>query len=270
MTLRDKTLEVSEGTRFQNFILLIISLNAVTIGLQTFDFGTKANELFDLLDNIFLWIFVMELVIRIHAHRFSFFGKGDNLFDFVIVVASLAPQAGPWSVLRVFRVFRALRLITSMPEMQRMVEAMLRSIRAIAAIGWLLCLVLYVFSVMATILYGDGGPHGELYFGNLGLSVYSLFQIMTLESWSHGIARLIIEEQGWEAAIFFIFYILCTSFTFLNMFIAVFTNTLAAIDIEEGDDQGFSGMREEIKNEISELKAMVSSLTEKLDSSSEE
>ncbi|MED5487381.1 MAG: ion transporter [Candidatus Thermoplasmatota archaeon] len=270
MSFRDKTLEVSESNRFQNFILLIISLNAVTIGLQTFDLGDKNNQMLDMLDNLFLWIFVVELFIRIHAHRIRFFGQGDNLFDFVIVVASLAPQAGPWSVLRVFRVFRALRLITSMPEMQRMVEAMLRSLRAIGAIGWLLCLVLYVFSVMATILYGDGGPNGELYFGNLGLSLYSLFQIMTLESWSHGIARLIIEEQGWEAAIFFIGYILCTSFTFLNMFIAVFTNTLAAIDIEEGDEQGFSRMHNEIKAEISELKVMISELNQKFDPTSEE
>ena len=257
MFSREKTLMVSEDNRFQNFVLLIISLNAVTIGLQTFDFSTRINNFLDTIDNIFLWIFVIEIFIRVHAYRFSFFKDGSNLFDFIIVAISLAPQAGPWSVLRVFRVFRALRLITSMPEMQRMVEAMLRSIRAIAAIGWLLCLVLYVFAVMATILYGDGGPNGELYFGNLGLSAYSLFQIMTLESWSHGIARAIIDEQGWSAALFFISYILCTSFTFLNMFIAVFTNTLAAIDIEGDDDKGFSRMRDEIKDEIEELKSLI-------------
>jgi voltage-gated sodium channel len=96
-----------------------------------------------------------------------------------------------------------------------------------------------------------------MYFGTLGDSLYSLFQIMTLESWSNGIARLIIEEQGWWASIFFVTYIISTSFTFLNMFIAVFTNTMAAIDIEDEDDEGFSRILKELKTEIRELKELV-------------
>mgnify|MGYP002632895740 FL=1 len=97
-----------------------------------------------------------------------------------------------------------------------------------------------------------------MYFGSLGLSLYSLFQIMTLESWSNGVARMIIEEQGWWAAIFFITYIISTSFTFLNMFIAVFTNTMAAIDIEDEDHEGFSRILTELKSEIGELKELLS------------
>jgi voltage-gated sodium channel len=144
-----------------------------------------------------------------------------------------------------------------MPEMQRMVEAMIRSLRGIMAISWLLVIVMYVFSVMGTMLFRDGGEFGELYFGSLGLSLFSLFQIMTLESWSNGIARMIIEEQGWWAAIFFITYIISTSFTFLNMFIAVFTNTMAAIDIEDEDHEGFSRILTELKAEIGELKELM-------------
>jgi voltage-gated sodium channel len=141
--------------------------------------------------------------------------------------------------------------------MQRMVEAMIRSLRGIMAISWLLVIVMYVFSVMGTMLFRDGGEFGELYFGSLGLSLFSLFQIMTLESWSNGIARMIIEEQGWWAAIFFITYIISTSFTFLNMFIAVFTNTMAAIDIEDEDHEGFSRILTELKAEIGELKELM-------------
>lgn len=141
--------------------------------------------------------------------------------------------------------------------MQRMVEAMLRSLRGIMAISWLLVIVMYVYSVMGTMLFRDGGEVGEMYFGSLGASLFSLFQIMTLESWSNGIARLIIEEQGWWASIFFVTYIISTSFTFLNMFIAVFTNTMAAIDIEDDDDEGFSRILSELKSEIRELKELV-------------
>ncbi len=142
--------------------------------------------------------------------------------------------------------------------MQRMVEALLRSLRGIMAISWLLVIVMYVYSVMGTMLFRDGGEFGEMYFGSLGLSLYSLFQIMTLESWSNGVARMIIEEQGWWAAIFFITYIISTSFTFLNMFIAVFTNTMAAIDIEDEDHEGFSRILTELKAEIGELKELLS------------
>tara|TARA_Y100000287_G_scaffold23406_1_gene16030 strand:- start:445 stop:807 length:363 start_codon:yes stop_codon:yes gene_type:complete len=108
---------------------------------------------------------------------------------------------------------------------------------------------------MGTVLFGSGGEYGETYFGNLGLSAYSLFQIMTLESWSNGIARMIVEEQGWWAAAFFISFIISTSFTFLNMFIAVFTNTMATVDIEDNDEHGMSKIYNDIMTELNEIKS---------------
>ena len=256
MDYRKKCYEISENLKFQYFILFLIVLNAATIGMETFEWPDKITDTLHLVDTIILWIFIVELVIRLYGNGFKFFEDPWNNFDFVIILVSIAPTTGPFSTLRVFRVFRALRLVSSMPEMQRMVEAMLRSLRGIAAISWLLCIVLYVFSVLATMMFATGGPAGELYFGSLGKSLYSLFQVMTLESWSNGIARLIIEEQGWWAAAFFVTFIISTSFTFLNMFIAVFTNTMATIE-EGGDDEGFSGMINELKEDISEVKELI-------------
>lgn len=255
MDLQARTLRIAEDPRFQNGIMLLIVVNAITIGMETFDWDPEVRNLLHMLDQVIIWIFILELVIRIHAHRSVFFTDAWSLFDLAVVLVSVLPSTGSLSILRIFRIFRALRLISVMPEVQRMVESILRSLKGITAIGGLLALVMYVFGVMATMLYGSGGPVGQLYFGSLGESMYSLFQIMTLESWSHGIVRGLIDEQGWDAAVFFIAYILCTSFTFLNMFIAVFTNTMAAIDIEGGDDEGFSRMLNEIKDEIAELRA---------------
>jgi voltage-gated sodium channel len=257
MTVREKCFSLSESSRFQNAILALIVLNAITIGIETFNWPEKIEWGLQALDSIILWVFILEILIRLYGNGRKFFVDSWNNFDFFIILFSVAPSTGPLSVLRVFRVFRALRLITSMPEMQRMVEAMIRSLRGIMAISWLLVIVMYVFSVMGTMLFRDGGEFGELYFGSLGLSLFSLFQIMTLESWSNGIARMIIEEQGWWAAIFFITYIISTSFTFLNMFIAVFTNTMAAIDIEDEDHEGFSRILTELKAEIGELKELM-------------
>ena len=240
---------------------MLIIINAGIIGLETFDWPEEVSTLLYGLDALILWVFILEIILRLIAHGARFFRDSWNNFDFVIILFSLAPATGPLIVLRVFRVFRALRLVSSMPEMQRMVESMLRSLRGIMAISWLLVIVMYVYSVIGTMLFSDGGPVGEEYFGNLGLSLYSLFQIMTLESWSNGIARLIVEEQGWWAAIFFITYIISTAFTFLNMFIAVFTNAIASVDIDDGDDIGFSRIINELKAEIAGLKDLISPLS---------
>ena len=255
MSFKQKCFNTSEDARFQNFILLLIVLNAVMIGIDTFELNTGLKTAIDIADTIVLYIFIVELLIRLVAHGSKFFNDGWNNFDFVIIIISLAPSSGAFNVFRVFRVFRALRLVSSMPEMQRMVEAMIRSLRGIAAISWLLCIVVYVYSVMGTVLFGSGGEYGETYFGNLGLSAYSLFQIMTLESWSNGIARMIVEEQGWWAAAFFVSFIISTSFTFLNMFIAVFTNTMATVDIEDNDEHGMSKIYNDIMTELNEIKS---------------
>jgi len=261
MKYSTKCYDLSESSRFQNAILALIVINAVTIGLETFPLPRSVLSALEALDSLILYIFIIELIIRLIGNGPRFFRDSWNNFDFLIVLFSIAPASGPLSVLRVFRVFRALRLVSSMPEMQRMVEAMVRSLRGIMAISWLLVIVMYVFSVMGTMLFGDGGDAGEMYFGNLGLSLFSLFQIMTLESWSNGVARAIVDEQGWWAASFFIAYIISTSFTFLNMFIAVFTNTMAAIDIEDEDNQGFSKILHDIKAEMEELKTHIMALT---------
>lgn len=260
MSFQKKCYDTSEDLRFQNFILLLIVLNAVLIGIDTFELSSNLKSLIDVADIVILYIFIVELLIRLVAHGTKFFNDGWNNFDFVIIIISLAPSSGAFNVFRVFRVFRALRLVSSMPEMQRMVEAMMRSLRGIAAISWLLCIVVYVYSVMGTILFGSGGDYGETYFGNLGLSAYSLFQIMTLESWSNGIARVIIEEQGWWAAAFFITFIISTSFTFLNMFIAVFTNTMATVDIEDNDEHGMSKIYHDLMTELSEIKSQLNEI----------
>ena len=260
MSFQKKCYDNSEDLRFQNFILLLIVLNAVLIGIDTFELSSNLKSLIDVADIVILYIFIVELLIRLVAHGTKFFNDGWNNFDFVIIIISLAPSSGAFNVFRVFRVFRALRLVSSMPEMQRMVEAMMRSLRGIAAISWLLCIVVYVYSVMGTILFGSGGDYGETYFGNLGLSAYSLFQIMTLESWSNGIARVIIEEQGWWAAAFFITFIISTSFTFLNMFIAVFTNTMATVDIEDNDEHGMSKIYHDLMTELSEIKSQLNEI----------
>ena len=248
-----------DSDRFQMLVLVLVIINTVTLGLETFDFQEDVMSVLLTIDNVILALFLVELALRLYGHGIAFFSDGWNTFDFLIILASALPSAGILSVVRVFRVLRMLRLISLVPSLQLMVETTIRSLRGVVAISSLLMLVIYTSAVMAHMLFADGSDLGEAYFGTLWDSMFSLFQVMTLDSWSEGLVRELIDLHGWPAAVFFGTFIVITSFTFLNMFIAVFTTSMAALDIEDGDDVGFSGMLNELRSELHELKALVAS-----------
>jgi voltage-gated sodium channel len=224
---------------------------------MTFDFQPSILESMELLDNCILGVFFIEVGIKIYALRLEFFRKSWNNFDLIVILISSIPALYTITIFRVLRVFKVLRIISIFPELRRMVESILQSVKAIMAVSTLLTIVMYIYAVMCCMLFGQSEGVGSQYFGNLGTSLFSLFQVMTLDSWADGMVRELMNEYGSWVAFFFAFFILSTTFTFLNMFIAVFTNTMASIDIDDGDDVGFSRIINEIKSEISELKEVL-------------
>lgn len=225
-------------------------MNAITLGLETSDavmarFGALLNRL----DQAILAVFVLELLAKFFAHGLRFFRQSWNVFDLVVVGFALVPAAGPLQVLRTLRVLRVLRLIPAMPRLRFVVEALLHAVPGIGAIGGLLAIVFYVFAVMATELFGASFPD---WFGSIGASLYTLFQII---------------PHAW---LFFVPFILMAPFTMLNLFIAVIVNTMQAMqDATHGKDrehieatvhaegavldQDIRALRQEIR----ELKAML-------------
>jgi voltage-gated sodium channel len=217
---RDRVRALVENKRFQQFIIWVIVLNAVTLGLETS--RTVTNEFGGVLhiaDRVMLGIFVVELALRLYAHGPRFFRDSWSVFDFLIVAISLIPATGPFSVLRALRVLRVLRLISAVPAMRRVVNGLLAAVPGMASIGALLALVIYVAAVMATKLFGTIAPE---YFGDLGTTLFTLFQTMTGEAWPD-IAREVMAAAP-LAWIFFVIYILISSFAVLNLFIAVIVN----------------------------------------------
>ena len=209
--------------RTEQAITVLIVLNAIILGLETSD-TVMASWGGWLLwaDRILLTVFVIEIAARLVAHRLAFFRDPWSLFDFVVVGVALVPATGAFSVLRALRVLRVLRLITVAPSLKRVVSALISALPGMGAIVMLLGLVFYVSSVMATMLFGEQFPQ---WFGSLGASAYSLFQIMTLESWSMGIVRPVMEVYPWAWA-FFVPFILATAFTMLNLFIGVVVSAM--------------------------------------------
>lgn len=213
------------SAKVQNAVMAVILLNAVTIGAETMvAHGSLPHRALSCLDRIALAIFLVEIAVKMVAiGPIRFFTRGWNVFDFLVVGIALVPGAGPLSVLRTLRVLRLLRVIKFMPSLRRVVESLLLSLPGISAIAVLMVIIFYVSAVMATAMFGQAFPE---WFGSLGKSLYSLFQIMTLESWSAGIVRPVMEHSPW-AWMFFIPFILVSAFTMLNLFVAVIVDTMS-------------------------------------------
>jgi voltage-gated sodium channel len=214
---------ILESERFQRFIIIVIVINALLLGLETSkSVMAHWGGLLHALDLIALAIFVVEIIAKLFVYRWSFFKNPWNVFDFLIVGVSLAPASEGLSVMRALRILRALRLISMVPSMRLVVQALLGAVPAMSSVIALLSLIFYVCAVMATKLFSD---KFDEFFGTLGRSTYTLFQIMTLESWSAGVVRPVMEVYPW-AWLFFVPFILIATFAVLNLFIAIVVNSM--------------------------------------------
>ncbi len=256
----DALRRIVESSRFKNFITIVIAVNAVILGFETSEtVMAKAGTVLHVLDQIAVAIFVVELLMKLAVYRLAFFKRAWNVFDFTIVAITLLPAGQGISVLRALRILRAFRLISTVPSMRKVVEALMRAIPGMVSVLTLLSLVFYVSAVMATKLFGQGFPD---WFGTIGASLYSLFQIMTLESWSMGIVRPVMESYP-LAWLFFVPFILVTTFAVLNLFIAIVVDAMSThVDVEENktrDEIEFD--HQEIMQELRALRQEMSKLS---------
>ncbi|SEQ05878.1 voltage-gated sodium channel [Ectothiorhodospira magna] len=216
-----------ESAPIQRLIITLILINAAILGLATSPaLMEKTGPWLMYADRIILGIFVVEILLKLYAQGLSFFRRPWNVFDFLVITIALIPTTGPLAVLRVLRV---LRLVSMVPKLRFIVEALLKAIPGILSIFALLILLFYVFAVIATGLFGQAYPD---WFGHLGRAMYTLFQVMTLESWSMGISRPVMETFPW-AWLFFVPFILIATFTMLNLFIAIIVNTMQSMQEEQ-------------------------------------
>ncbi|WP_421786000.1 ion transporter [Hyphobacterium sp.] len=265
---RDRLVRMVESPVFVNFITGLILVNAVTLGLETYPVETPwlATAL-PLVDSIIVGIFVVELTLKLVAYGPRFFRSGWNWFDFIIVSISLIPNAGPFSVLRAMRILRVFRLFSVMPDMRKVVEALMKAIPGMGAILAVLALMFYVSAVMATKLFGESEPM----FATLGGSAFTLFQVMTLEGWAMDVARPTMEQYPF-AWLFFLVFIVLTSFAVLNMFIAVIVDSLQSKHFDEEEERAIKSEaeaaadRDMLHSELAEIRAELKALRSELSS----
>jgi voltage-gated sodium channel len=220
VTTREQVRDLVDSRRFQLTIIGVIIVNAITLGLETSPkLAAEGHHFLHYADRTALGIFVVELILRLYAHGWRFFKDPWSIFDLLVVGIALVPATGPFSVLRALRVLRVLRLMSAVPAMRRVVGALLGAVPGLASIAALLFLIIYVAGVMATQMFRHAAPQ---YFDDLGSSLFTLFQTMTGEAWPD-VARTVMKEEP-VAWIFFVVYIVVSTFAVLNLFIAVIVN----------------------------------------------
>ncbi|MCB1720735.1 MAG: ion transporter [Rhodospirillales bacterium] len=262
--LRGRVACFIENKTFTNFIIAIIIANAAVLGLETdASVMTRYSDVLVRLDEIALAIFVVELMLKLFVYRLDFFRQGWNVFDFVIVGIALIPASGPLAILRALRILRVLRLVSVVPSMRRVIAALLHSIPGMASIMAVLLIIFYVASVLSTKLFGQTEEFA-MFFGTIGASMYTLFQIMTLEGWSEEIVRPVMEVYPY-AWVFFIPFIITTSFAVLNLFIGIIVDAMNIIH-EKDEYKGPERRKNNIisgdeiialQREIAELKELI-------------
>jgi voltage-gated sodium channel len=260
--MRERARALVERKDFQRLVIVLIVFNAVTLGLETSErMMANYGGILHVLDRVTLAVFVAELLLRLYGYGWRFFRDPWNVFDTLVIGIALVPATGPLSVLRTLRVLRVLRLVSAVPSMRRVVSGLLAAMPGMASVASLLALVIFVAGVMSTKLFGAIAP---VYFGDLGTSLFTLFQIMTGEAWPD-VAREVMAGAP-LAWIFFVIYILVSSFAVLNLFIAVVVSGMedqVTSDLAEAEERNAAAQARSdalILEEVRALRAEVAEL----------
>ena len=240
---KEKIKEIVESKLFNNFILVVIIINSLSIGIETYDIDAQAHSALAMFDKVCLGIYILEIAMKLITYKGKFFKEGWNIFDFTIVALCLIPtNLFPFPpavvrMIRIFRVFRMLRLISSLRPLRVIVMAIGKSVPGVAWTAFLLFIIFYIFAVIGTMLFKADFPE---WFGTIGASFYTLFQVMTLESWSMGIARPVIEviPLAW---LYFVPFVMLSAFIVVNVVVGIIVGT-----IDEANSE--LSKRETIKN----------------------
>ena len=214
---------ILENPRFERFIIGAIVINGITLGLETSStVMMRVGTALHVLDHLLLAIFLTEIVSKMVVYRRAFWRDPWSVFDLAVISITMLPATDNLSILRALRILRAMRLISAIPSLRRVVASLLSAVPSMGSIIMLLLLINYIFSVMSTKLFG---ADFEKYFGTLGESFFTFFQIMTLEGWANEVVRPVMEKHPW-AWLMFVPYIVLTSFMVLNLFIGIVVDAM--------------------------------------------
>ena len=259
MNIRLRLSQIIEARATQLIIITLIVLNAIVLALETSALIVlQYGSILKLADQILLSIFVVELLLKIFTQGRQFYRDPWNIFDATVIGIALLPATGPLSILRSLRILRILRLISAVPSLKRVVNALLKAVPGMGSVVLLLGVIYFIFSVIATTFFGTEFAD---WFGDIGKSAYTLFQIMTLESWSMGIVRPVMTQFP-LAWMFFVPFILITSFAVLNLFIGIIVDAMQRFDDDANGQDPSKNVPQQDDNTIEEIQALKTEIQE--------
>jgi voltage-gated sodium channel len=249
---------------FEYFIIALILLNGVVLGLETSpDIVTQYGDYLLLANDLILAVFVIEAILKITAvaPRFKlYFGDGWNLFDFSVVVLSLIPTTGEFAMIaRLARLLRVARLISTIPELRLIVSTLVRSIPSMGHVLLLMSIIFYIYAVAGYHLFHE---HDPTHWNNLGLSLLTLFRVVTLEDWTDVMYKAM--EMNSLSWMYFVSFVVVGTFVVINLFIAVVINNLEEAKHEALEELKSPTTHEEIINELKQTQEALAKLQDKL------
>jgi voltage-gated sodium channel len=270
---------------FKIFIIILILLSAILSGIETYsNLAGQHRAILHVVDYLIVWCFVGEIMLKITAHGgrpWDYFRDPWNVFDFIIVGLCLLPVADTHyvAVFRIARILRVLRMIPYVPKLRLLIGALLKSIPSMGYVILLLSLLFYIYGILGSFMFGNVDP---AHFGNLHLSLITLFKVLTLEGWTEILnIHLYTDDPGkgfpvevtsvWPL-LYFVSFILLGAMIIMNLFIGVIMNSMEESQREleqqmgemRRDDQGAVNILSGIEAKLDELKREVANLKGKL------
>ncbi|RDH85932.1 MAG: ion transporter [endosymbiont of Galathealinum brachiosum] len=223
--LQARLVHLRENKIFETFVILVILVSALVIGAKTYAISPAALNMLKVLDIAVTAIFLFEIVIRMLAEKnlFRFFSKAWNVFDFIIVMASVLPiENGEAAMLgRLLRIFRVLRLISIIPELRVLLAAFVTAIPRMGYVSLLMFIFFYIYAAMGSIFFANINP---VLWENISISMLTLFRIATFEDWTDVMYETMeVYPLSW---LFYLSFIFIVAFVFLNMMIGIVLETL--------------------------------------------
>lgn len=266
LTWRDRFERLRANKLFEACVIAIIILSALLIGAKTYEETSRFEQVLRVFDMAVTVFFLIEILIRMAAERRirDFFRSGWNIFDFVIVLASLIPLDNTDMVLlaRLLRIFRVLRLVSMIPELRMLTAALVKSIPRMGYVVLIMFIIFYIYGAIGSFLFHDVNP--DLW-GNISLAMLTLFQVATFESWATAVLYPTMEHYPYSW-IYFLTFIFLNAFIFLNMMIGIVLDVMQKeslqMDFENGEGEAaeMQGLRSDVRDLREQMTRMESLL----------
>jgi len=242
---------------FEAFVIAVIIISALLVGAKTYDISPTAQYLITLLDWAITFIFVAEITIRFigDEQKSRFFFNAWNLFDTLIVIASLIPVEDSEMALlgRTIRIFRVLRMVSFVPELRLLINALLSALPQLGYVVALMFIIFYIYGAIGSFLFEAINP---TLWGDISIAMLTLFRIMTFEDWTDVMYEtMVVYPLSWSFYLSFIFF---TAFAFLNIVIGIVVNVLEKENERARQDEmtGEEATLESLQQQLSELKTL--------------